>query len=491
MLFVRGRRRWVLLGAAAVLASAGPRARAAEVSPARGVTSPPDATSGAPALGVRAVTLPEAIAYARAHQPAVRASVARVAEQRANAGVPRAAWYPFAGLSGQILEGTTNNTTASYLSTDVVDVPRIGGTPSTIGSRASWRPHTSTLVGMGASQEVFDFGRIAAQAAAADAQVVVAEHAADTLRLDIELDVEEAFFAVNAAKSVLRASEDAYERARVHRDFARAGVRSGLRSPIELTRAEAELTRFDTGRIRARGGLAAAQVVLAAAVGASDPALDAANAPPIATDLPALPDALRRAEANDPRLGEVTARLRAQEQETHAIAARMRPDLQLSASFTERAGGATPSASTAGGGPAVPFGNGGLPNVPNWDAGLILSWPLFDPTISARRGASVRAEQVRREEVDLARQQLVANVERAYLSVDVARQALPSLQRELDAAGANYAQADARFKAGLGTSVELADAEGLRVDAEIRLALGIFEMAKARAAFGRAIAESL
>ena len=89
------------------------------------------------------------------------------------------------------------------------------------------------------------------------------------------------------------------------------------------------------------------------------------------------------------------------------------------------------------------------------------------------------------------RQQVVASVEQAYVGVVVARQALPALQHELEAARANGAQADARFKAGLGTSVELADAEGLRTDAEIRLALGVFDLAKARSSFGRAIAEGL
>ena len=44
-------------------------------------------------------------------------------------------------------------------------------------------------------------------------------------------------------------------------------------------------------------------------------------------------------------------------------------------------------------------------------------------------------------------------------------------------------------KAGLGTGVELADAETLRTDAEIQFALGRFEVARARAALGRAIAE--
>ena len=50
-------------------------------------------------------------------------------------------------------------------------------------------------------------------------------------------------------------------------------------------------------------------------------------------------------------------------------------------------------------------------------------------------------------------------------------------------------QAEARFKAGLGTSVELAEAEALLAEAEIRKALGEFDVARARAALGRALAE--
>jgi len=73
----------------------------------------------------------------------------------------------------------------------------------------------------------------------------------------------------------------------------------------------------------------------------------------------------------------------------------------------------------------------------------------------------------------------------------VARDALPAMQDALRGALANYAQADARFRAGLGNAVELADAEELRTSAEVRLALGRFEVARARAIFGRAIAEGL
>ena len=129
--------------------------------------------------------------------------------------------------------------------------------------------------------------------------------------------------------------------------------------------------------------------------------------------------------------------------------------------------------------------------MPNWDVGLVLSWPLFDGTINARRDASRAREQVRREEIEVARQSLFATVQQAYVHVDVARSTLPGLRRAVEAGVANYAQADARFKAGLGTSVELADAEALRASTEIDLDIGTFELVKARAAFGRAIAEGL
>jgi outer membrane protein TolC len=89
----------------------------------------------------------------------------------------------------------------------------------------------------------------------------------------------------------------------------------------------------------------------------------------------------------------------------------------------------------------------------------------------------------------LVRQQQRAAIRQAYAAVEVARRTIPSLQRAFDAARANYDQADARFKAGLGTSVELADAEGLRAAAEIQLVLGAFTLARARSAFGRTIAE--
>jgi outer membrane protein len=444
----------------------------------------PSADQGG-AAAPRSMSLDEALAFARAHQPEIRAALARVSAEQSAAGIPRGQWLPLVGVTAQLFGATANNTTGTFVTPGFMDLPRIGGTRAV--SSGTWQPYASTIAAAGINQEIFDFGKIAAQAAAADARVDVERQRARGTSLEVTFDVQEAFFAVLASKAVVKASEDAYERSRVHRDLAKAGVDAGLRSPIEATRAEADLTRFDIGRIRARGGLETARAVFASTVGVTDPALDAGGeVPQNAPDVPVLEEAIAKASARDPRLLAALARLRAEELRTRAIGAELRPAVSLTGTISGRAGGATAS----GNGQSADA-NGWLPNVPNWDVGVVFTWPLFDGVIDARKNASHALEEVRRQEIDVVRTQQIAVMRQAYVTVTVARTALPGFQRAVEAARANYAQADARFRSGLGTSVELADAEAIRTDAEIQVALGQFQLARARAELGRAISEGL
>ncbi len=476
-----------LLCSAVVAISSAARAQPAS-NGAAPITRPPAGPGPAPEVGApaapRAMSLEEALVFARAHQPEIRAALARVAAEQSSAGIPRAQWLPVVGVTAQLFGATANNTTGTFVTPGFMDLPRIGGTRSV--SSGTWQPYASTIAAGGINQELFDFGRIAAQAAAADARVDVERQRARGAFLEVTFDVQEAFFAVLASKAVVKASEDAYERSRVHRDLAKAGVDAGLRSPIEATRAEADLTRFDIGRIRARGGLETARAVFASTVGVTDAALDAGGVPQDAPDLPALEKAIQQASARDPRMLEALGRLRAEELRTRAIGAELRPDVALTGTISGRAGGAQPS----GNGQSADA-NGWLPNVPNWDVGIVFTWPLFDGVINARKDASRSLQDVHRQEIDVVRTQQIAVIRQGYVAVTVARTALPGFQRAVEAARANYAQADARFRAGLGTSVELADAEAIRTDAEIQVALGQFQLARARAEFGRAISEGL
>jgi outer membrane protein len=430
-----------------------------------------------------AMTLTEALQYAHAHHPELRAALARVQAVRADATVTRARWYPTLVGTAQLLATTTNNTTGSYLSVPGFDNPRVSATRAESPSSASLAPSPSTLIGLGARQELFDFGRTTAQVAVDDLNAEAERLSLESTRLVLDYDVEETYFAVSTAHAIQTASEHAYERAAIHRDLARAGVESGLRRPIELTRSEATLDRYDLGRIRARRGVAVAQSVFAAAVGLPGLRLDIAAAAEAPTEVPPLSGALAKALHDNPELVAAQTREQAQGARVRAIESETRPNLFLSGAISGNAGGATPSS-----GEAAPD-QGLLPVVPNWDVGVALAWPLLDATVSARADRARIQQDAEREETSAVRLRITASVEQAYLDVEAAGEALPVLRHTMDAAVANYAQASARFEGGLGDTVELADAEELRTDAEIELALGTFEVARTRAALGRLMAE--
>ncbi len=441
------------------------------------------ALARAAAADPRAITLREAITYARAHQPSLAAAQARVEVARAEAQLPRAARLPRITAGAELLVGTNNNTTASYGGPLGFDVPRIGGTPA--NAKTSLTPEPSTLAGVGLRQEVYDFGRLDAQAAALDLFAQAAEEDAARADLDLVMFVEESFYAVQGARAIEQAAAAAVKRAEEHRNFAKANVDAQLRPPIELTRADADLARRQADEVRAAGALRAAQEVLAAAIGAPDGALDAGTddvvyAPP-ADQTRALGDLEKRI----PALRAALDALRGQQALTAAIERELRPDLSLSAGVTGRAGGSEVATNP------TPSGAGWLPDVPNWDALVVLSWPLFDRTVDVRADVSRHLERVRAAELDSEREKLRAQVEGSYSELDVAERALPALQRAVEAATANEDQANARFSKGLGTAVELADAEALLTDAQIQLAIGQFQRARARARLARVIAEVL
>ena len=150
---------------------------------------------------VPSMTLQEALAYARLHQPELRSARERFLAVAADARVPAAQWLPTAGATVEVVGSTANNSTATIFSNDAVDLPRIGGTP--IQSRPDWHPYATTLAAVGLRQELFDFGRIAAQTAAGEALIAIERDRLQATHLDITFFVTQAYYAVKAARAVM------------------------------------------------------------------------------------------------------------------------------------------------------------------------------------------------------------------------------------------------------------------------------------------------
>lgn len=448
--------------------------------------TPKSAAVAASSTALPSMTLQQALRFARTHHPRIAVADAEIAAKKAESAVPRAGWKPRLGTTLQAVVGTNNNSATNWLgSGGAVEFPRIAGTgflqrPGEI----NWKPYMSTAIGVGVEQRVFDFGRIAAESALADARIDVARYQASDTNLAVELSVREAYFALLAAKAVWVAAQDAVQRATVHRDETVALVNEGLRPRVQLERVEADLSRFEVGRVRAEGGIAAAQTLYAAVVGVEGPRLDAIDEPTPLAPLPPLEAALEAGEKRDPQLLVLDARLLAQKAETRALSAELLPELKVVATVMGAAGGA-PAENSAK--PA--FGAGFVPWIPDYFAGLVLAWRFYDAPARARRDASARAEVTVARERASAQREVSAVIEQAWIGVEVAQRSMTALVRSAQAALANYGQAEARYRAGLATAVDLADAETLRTEAEIQVAVGQFEAARSRAQLARAIAE--
>jgi outer membrane protein TolC len=427
--------------------------------------------------GIQSMSLSEALDYARSRHPQIKSALAEWNARKAEARIPRAGWMPFVAGTTQIIYGSTNNTTNEFLG-GAVQMPRIGGIAATTST--NWNGFGSTLMGISVRQQVYDFGLIAAQTAIADAYADVAHAAADAVDLDIQLSVEEAYAAVLSSKEVLRATEDALKRTTTHRDFAQAGTRTGMRPPIDLTRAEADVAAAEVRRVRADAGVRASRAALAASIGSDALEIDAQPLPSDQSASPAFDDAMRAAAAKNPAIFAAMSRLRAQQAITREVIREMLPNLWASGGLNGRAGGA---------GSAVPYGDGWLPSIGNWHLGLVLEWRIFDGATLARRDASRAREEAMKAEVDLQKMLVGLGVHKTWLDLDAALRAVPGLQQSVDAARANLAQAEARFRGGLGTIVELADAENLLINAQLDLAVGQFAVARSRAELARAMGQ--
>lgn len=424
---------------------------------------------------VPGVSLEDALSRAAASAPMLEAARARESAAKVEESVSSAQWLPRVGVMAQLVVSTTNNSTTTLIGSPVVDLPRIGATPIT--STVDWVPAPSTTAAVGIRQQIFDFGRTSAELEAARARTTIERQRVTSSAVELRIAVTQAWFAVKAAHAVSKASADAVTRARTHRDFVEAAVSRQLRAPIEAARAQVEVQRAEVALLRGEAQLSMAQQQLGAVIGVEGP-LDALGDDGAMPAAPAMASLLTDSLV-DPRLREVEARAHAQQAQADAVATQWLPSLMATAALSGRAGGATPNA-----GP-VPFAAGWLPVVPNWDVGVLLSWQALDPVTLARADAARANARVADEDVKVARLGERTAAALAWLEADAAIRAQPALQLALDGATATQQQAEARFKLGLATMLELSDAERLRTEAEMQLALGRLAVARALAALER------
>ncbi|MBY0507412.1 MAG: TolC family protein [Bryobacteraceae bacterium] len=398
-------------------------------------------------------TVDQAVATALERYAAVRVSSEKVTEAAQAIQLARTAYLPQADFLAQANRATRNNVFGMILPQSTL--PGISGPPLAENSLTNvW----GTAVGFLVSWEPFDFGLRAARVNAAAAKQRTAEAALTRTRFEIAVGAADGFLTVLAAEQTVRAAAAAVQRAQTLEKLVGAQVRAELRPGVDATRTKAEVALAESQQIQAEQAVAMAKASLSQFL--QTPTFTAApgallDTPPAAilaqADLRTHPVAQERAAA----VAEAQTQQKILDKSYY-------PKFNLQGTTYARGTGANPNFTTGG---AL---SGLGPNIVNWGAGLTVTFPAMAlPGLRIQRSleaSQTRAEQLRLEQV---LQDLNAKLARATAQLDGARRLVTKIPAQLEAARAAELQATARYQAGLGTLVEVAEAQRLLAQTEI------------------------
>ena len=415
-----------------------------------------------------ALTLEQAVAQVVARYPSVRISQGQIAAAAAGIQLARTAYLPKVDAMAGVNRATRNNIFGLLLPSQVMapisgpvlgtnDLANVWG--STAGFLASWEP--------------FDFGLRQANVAVAQAARTRAEAGLSRTQFELSTITADTFLTLLAAQETVRAAQAGVDRAGVLIKTVDALVRSELRPGAELSRARAEEAAARTQLIRAEQAVAETKAVLAQLLG-----IDPAQVAALPGDLLSRPsdgDSPAEQLANNPIAQEQNAAVAEANARLKAIERSFYPRFYLQGAAYARGSGALPNGVTLGG------LNGLGPTVQNWGIGFTATFPLFDfPAIRAReniQNANMRAERSR---YDLVLTELSGRVNAAKASLEGARRVAMNTPIQVEAAQATVRQSTARYEAGLGAIVEVADAQRLLTQSEIDDALARLSVWRAK-----------
>jgi outer membrane protein TolC len=415
------------------------------------------------------LTIEQAVAAALRSYPAVRVSEAEVRRAAAAIQLARTAYLPrLDGIAG-INRATRNNVFGLLLPSQIL-APISGPVLGTNSLDSAW----GSTVGVLVTWEPFDFGLRQASIAAAEAGRARADAGVLRTRLDVATVVADNVLTLLAAEQTVTAAQAAVDRAGELLRITDALVQAELRPGAESSLARAEQASAQAQLYRARQAVAEAKATLAALLGTDAARLNvsagrllAAPEPPPATgDLTKNPLA-REAEA---AITESEARLRVLDRSYF-------PRFSLQGTSYARGTGAMADGRLLAG------ANGLGPNIQNWALGFTVNFPVFEfPAIRARRSAEsarLDAERGRHEQVLT---DLKARRDAALAAYEGALQVAQTTPVATEAARAAVEQARARYQSGLGTALEVADAQRRLAQAEIDDSLARLAIWRARLA---------
>jgi outer membrane protein len=394
------------------------------------------------------LTLAEAEARALKNQPRQLAAQFRAQAAGKRIAESRSAYFPQAFGNLTAVEANGDSAVAAGAITT-----------SSISTRAA---AGATLV-----QLITDFGHTSNRVKSARFEARAAAQDQESSRQMTLMQAQDAYFAAQAAESVRRTAQAVLDFRRVTLRQLSALAHSQLRSTLDVQFAQVMVSEAELAQVRAETNAQKAQAQLAAAMGEETEGKYTLTDEP----LPAAPDPdaagyIAEAIANRPDLKALQL---LSESATHE--ARAERDLNF------------PTVNALGTGGEVPIHDSTIPH--EYGAvGVNIHVPIFNGGLYSARTAEARLEakaagqDASRREVDIVRdvRMSLAEARDGYLQIGVT-------QRLVDETNVAMRLAQARYDAGLGSIVELNQAELNQTSALITAASAKFDYQRAMTAF--------
>ena len=401
------------------------------------------------------VKLSEAVELAESNYPSIRTGQAQAGVAASGIDLARTAYLPRLDLLWQENRASVNNVFGTLLPQGVI--------PSISGPVLGTNSLTSTFGSAGGalfSWEPFDFGYRKANVEVARDLTKQAEAAVNVTRLDVATSAADSFLALLAAQQAVRAAEANVSRAQVFAESVHALVNNQLRAGVDAARADAELSAARNQLNRAQQTAEISRASLAEALGRPGEYVSIDQGvllePPRDLSVPAInldlhPIVLAQKAAIE------TVRAR-----EHALDRSYFPKFNFQSAFFARGTGALADGTFQGG------AHGLYPTTPNFAVGMTVTFPAFDIfSIRARRRVEAGNEGVEQARLDQTVQALKAQYARAQALIDGALRIAQETPNQLKAAQQAEVLTRERYKYGLATVTEVADAQRLLAQAEI------------------------
>lgn len=444
--------------------------------------APPD--SYPPELTLEPITADEAARLALNHQGNVTIAAHQIESQKGVTTVTRAPYFPNVSTSMTYLDNLVNNRTsaanqvsatvsAANSSSSVNDTTNLNSSSTSSGGIiGSGGVSVSNPVTVSASlrQLIWDFDRTRFQVAQSKELEAAAAANYTQVQYDTIYNVKNSYYNWVQADRLLAVYRGNMEAQRQHLAEAQARFRQGVALPSDVTQAQTNVSQAVLNVTAADVNVTIARTTLANQMG-----LD-----------PRIP--LRPSDSHE-RTVEV-----ADSQQLYQVALDKRPELAFAEAairanvFAVEAARRTNAPSISANIQYVAFGNSFYPTQNTLNFLLTLSWNPFDGGVTA--GRVKQAEEslvISRVQMENYRNQVIMEVSQAYANLKGAEQRVMTAELQVASADATVNIASARYRAGLGTFLELVDAQQAALQSAINRVNAQLNLEQTRAALNHAL----